>query len=362
MTSSAAVIDDQAKRSFEFDGVPLANPPGTALPQIVCSQRLGGLCQKHECFSKADAVVKNIYQLLKARGIGREQLPAVCQLGDHGLLDLFEYCVVCDMHGAGENIIVVGFRPVGGNVLALSRGAASNLAITTLHRLASMRIGEGDKNVLFRCFDYIGGIHEHGLALILKEERFHQDVPVVRLKKQRKPAADIRLPFGITVAPGELRKSGGVPVDDAAEVASHSDSDASDAVSLAARDPSSSDVEEIDEGGPPLPPPVAPPPVVDPAPAPPADAPPAPARPKVGLCGFERAPSSRSSCFVCSGLIKEGEWRFNFQLRATRTLSDRKRVHAHCVHRLPDASREVDHLFCLARRAGQITLPKFMCC
>lgn len=62
----------------------------------------------------------------------------------------------------------------------------------------------------------------------------------------------------------------------------------------------------------------------------------------VGIKRIERAPTGRAVCFCCKQKVNKGEFRFEYRVRASSSLSDERRVHAACVRQLPVASRAVD--------------------
>ena len=136
MASSCVQVQATAGRYFGYDPVPVRNPPGTAIPETVCGAKHGGLCEnQHGHFNLVCSVVKNTFSLLKLKGVGKEQLPVICKMGDGELAndDPFRRFAIVDTHGIGENVVCVGLG--GGDVLRLSAGSVGGLAITTLHRL-----------------------------------------------------------------------------------------------------------------------------------------------------------------------------------------------------------------------------------
>ena len=244
----------------------------------------------------------------------------MCRVGDDADVvadDPFRRFFIVDIHGAGDNIVCVGLT--GCVVLRLP------LTITTLHRLVIRRITALVDSISFACYDVVDAERDSGLAIRIVGERFCEAVRT-RLVRSKKPAS-IRLPFGLTlegpVAPiVHIEEADADSCDDSCGFTLAPEASTTGA-SLSGTD---TDVH---------PPPV----VVAPPPALAARA------PRVGLIAFEVAPSSRASCFVCSERIQAGDWRFDYQLKPTRTFSDMKRVHPRCVPHLPDATKETDYRF-----------------
>jgi hypothetical protein len=203
VTSSNAQICAVANKIFGFDAMPLRNNPGTALLETVCVAQNGGVCVQHSFFDLVTAVVKNIYNLLKAKGVGKDQLLVMCTVGDDADVaadDPFRRFFVVDMHGAGDNIVCVGFT---GDVVLRSLG--SPLAIATLHRLVGRRIKALVDSISFACYD-VDDAHEEGLAVRIAGVRFREAVRT-RLAQHKKREV-IRLAFGLTLEP-EAEASGG---------------------------------------------------------------------------------------------------------------------------------------------------------
>ena len=73
-----------------------------------------------------------------------------------------------------------------------------------------------------------------------------------------------------------------------------------------------------------------------------------------GLRALERAPSSRAVCFACDRKIVKDDLRFEYRLRASKSLSDERRLHVGCAARLPAATRQVD----LLRLQSMLAIPE----
>jgi hypothetical protein len=266
------------------------------------------------------AVVKNIYNLLRAKGVGKDQLPVMCTVGDDADVaadDPFRRFFIVDMHGVGDNIGCVGFTGV-----VVLRLLGSPLAITTLHRLVGRRIKALVDSISFACYD-VDDAREEGLAVRIAGVQFREAVrtrPVTYKKREV-----IRLAFGLTLEPEAVVRSKRVEEEDERRDTGSCVSSGGELSS--APSPSATSASETD-----APPPAAAPDVAVAARVP-------------GLIGMERAPSSRTRCFICSEQIHTGEWRFDYLLKPSRRFSDIKRVHPHCVPELPQATKLVDYRF-----------------
>ena len=192
LTSSCVQVRAAANKMFGYNPLPLGNPQGTAVPETVCAAQRGGLCIQHGFFGLVSVVVKNIYSLLRARGIVKDQLPVMCRVGDDADVvadDPFRRFFIVDIHGAGDNIVCVGLT--GCVVLRLP------LTITTLHRLVGRRITALVDSISFACYDVVDAERDSGLAITIVGQRFCEAVRT-RLVRSKKPAS-IRLPFGLTL-------------------------------------------------------------------------------------------------------------------------------------------------------------------
>ena len=353
MATSQSEIRTKAAGTFDMDAEPVQNPAGTALPVRVCGELLGGLCEKHPHFHGADAIVKNLYRVLKARGVNKCSLPIICKLGAADPTDTFYHFALAEMHGKGVNMVVLGLQQLEGGNMVLAGGGS--LAFTTLHRLAAKRIVDGSDSIAFTCLEYSVCADATCVMFQIRGERFRQDISTVLVARGRpKQVADeIRLPFGLRIEAAELP----VPDDAVSESAGSGDSveeresGQEESSSCCEEGP---EKEEEGENQDPIEPvrveaiaaPVDPG-TEEPPPLPPPDAPQnRPNVPQAGLCGIEIAPSGRAKCCVCGELILKGDRRFNYQARASRTLSDFKRVHTFCVPRLPPATRLADNVCC----------------
>lgn len=351
MTSSTQALAAQQSLAFDYDAKPVQNPKGTALPERVCVARLGGLCTTHVHATSAKAVVKQVYAILKAKALLAE-LPLICKIGDSddGVLgdnDKFQKFCIVDTHGAGDNIVCIGVVSGGAEgILHLAEGEGG-LAVTTLHRIVARRVAPGDEALQFIVFDVADAEDgSHGFAVKIVRERFSQKVPLRQPGKKARCDETRPLPFGLSIATTDVHSAGDgkdpeeMASDDAeehgyAEVDRVSEADISSEAEAVGGD-------EVAGEAPDLPPAAAPAPVAELLWG----------IPTVGLKGLEQAPSARSICFICNKTIALGDWRFNYQLKATKKLSDRKRVHRGCVPALPEATKHVDHE-CLLRLANQ---------
>ena len=331
MTSSDLEVQTSSRQIFAHDPELVQNPPGTALPQQVCSGIHGGLCLNDEgVTSKANAIVKGVYKTLKAKGLDRLSLPLLFGIGEAALVgsdsDAFKHFMIVDMHGVGENVICVGL--CGGHTLRLARDAHQLVAVSTMHCLVSraLRLSGDVTHVPVVCYEFEDDIEEGGLAFKNLAVRWTEPVSTALRAGKRQGAAD--LPFGLGFAGSDLPWK---PHD--ADEDSIADSEASGALEVEPDEVPAGDISASSAGE-------DKPPELEPLPPPPGDGRRAP-----GLWGLEKAPSSRSTCFICNCIVPAGSWRLNYQTRLSKTLADAKRVHVHCIDRLPAGTRRVDILW-----------------
>ena len=81
--------------------MPVPNPKGTAVPEMVCANLRGGVCRQQVLLDSVNAFVKNTYDVLKSKGIRRADLPVVCKLGEGlGIIAMYPFrnFIIADMH------------------------------------------------------------------------------------------------------------------------------------------------------------------------------------------------------------------------------------------------------------------------
>ena len=61
--------------------MPVPNPKGTAVSEMVCANLHGGVCRQQVLLDSVNAPVKSTYDVLKSKGIRRADLPIVDKLG-----------------------------------------------------------------------------------------------------------------------------------------------------------------------------------------------------------------------------------------------------------------------------------------
>ena len=133
----------------------------------------------------------------------------MCTVGDDADVaadDPFRRFFIVDMHGAGDNIVCVGFT---GDVALRSLG--SPLAITTLHRLVGRRIKALVDSISLACYD-VDDAHEEGLAVRITGVRFREAVRTRPVKYKTREV--IRLAFGLTLEPEAVVRSKRVEEED----------------------------------------------------------------------------------------------------------------------------------------------------
>ena len=92
MASTHLKIQSLAKQFFEYDGVLVPNPKGTAVPGMVCANLHGGVCRQQVSLDSVNAFVKNTYDVLKSKGMSRADLPIVCKLGEGlGIIAMYPF-------------------------------------------------------------------------------------------------------------------------------------------------------------------------------------------------------------------------------------------------------------------------------
>ena len=60
------------------------------------------------------------------------------------------------------------------------------------------------------------------------------------------------------------------------------------------------------------------------------------------MIAHDRAPSSLAKCYICGSKCVKGDFRFNYCIKQSSSLRDRRQVHPWCVKSLPLATRAVD--------------------
>jgi hypothetical protein len=250
--------------------------------------------------------------------------------------------MLVDMYGRGDLQVFVKMRDVADRpgcfeVDSLGCGLA---AISTSHRVFKrmlenvMKASASDfvPALSLTCLGFEDGADPRKLQLQVTSPRFVSILScTVVAKGEVKPALAkgcISLPFGLSLDPADIQPVAGLLLlssDDEAEL-NENDRDKENLDS----EPEQSEV-DAEEEPPPLPPPLLP-----------------PRGPPAGVIDMEKAASGRSRCFVCGDAIPIRSFRFNYQLKASTSLRDCKRVHPHCMGRLPIATRAAD--FATVRR------------
>lgn len=47
-------------------------------------------------------------------------------------------------------------------------------------------------------------------------------------------------------------------------------------------------------------------------------------------------------CWICDKVIQKGAYRLDYRIKASKALSDQRRIHVQCIGGLPSATRAVD--------------------
>lgn len=310
-------VDDR----FAYNPQEQENPPGSNQPRKSCGVRCWGRCKSDDMIEKYNIATHNCWITLRQWKQGRKQFPLKVRLSCPNRAD--EY-ILTDYVGSGETILLLHLLPVGDlHVLDIS---SNGLPMCTTSQCAFHKLLEAkadDEDIL----DFVTLEHSR-IQATRSGQKFalQRDTEVLnsaqislthksKAKKAKADSDETVLPFGLSRLFMTGTADDGCESDDGilstGETESNNECEVDEVnSSLAHVQDAKLRAEEVDN---------------------------VPSTARMGLCGYDIAPSSRATCVLCldvglsanAAKIQQGSVRFFF--RPKRNVPDRS-LHAACVH------------------------------
>ena len=304
---------EEVSKYFAYNSKEEPNPGCSNQPRCSCSVKCWGRCSTDAIFQKCDIATYNCWATVRGWKLGRNRFPLKIRLScPHGAEDF----LMTDYIGCGETILLLRLCPSGGDLLAVDVGVASKLpdSLTGQRALFSLLDGKPEAapdlaTVKLEHFSLQSARSGRKFSVRSGTEILHTaDIPLsfkLKVRKEPKESAS-SLPLFSHLFTGHFDHRHGTAAEGVEEEMSDFEHVAPSVAHVHVEKHTVAEGEGVPSGS------------------------------KLGICGYDIAATSRSSCVLCldCGLsekdskIMSGTGRFLF--RPKRNVPDRS-VHVACV-------------------------------